>query len=218
MGNSNFKLTYWQQFVTEHTGFFWSTSIFTQVTFFTNITIYSLFTLQFVTFCICYFSNHSTSAKCKNVSYFVAFLIRFFMRKLKICIKLVDSNQQNVKDTKPKTGQKAIAKVILCLCIYLFRALTCWSCKSVWHMLVLKSSCLCSWLTCSCHWHDPSANESSEAQRRFSCRRAPACWLTDWFKLLDCCCCCLALVLFWRCSLLSPEKAGGGFRLLKTKN
>lgn len=123
----------------------------------------------------------------------------------------IDRKPQSVNGTKSKTGQK------VCLCIYLFSALTCWSCSSVWHMLVLKSSCLCSWLTCSCQWDEPSVNESSEAQRRFSCRRAPACWFTDWFKLLDCCCCCLALVLFWRCPLTSPEKAGGGFRLLETE-
>lgn len=104
------------------------------------------------------------------------------------------------------------------MCMQLFSAPTCWSCRRVWHMLVLKSSCLCSWLTCSCQWHEPSAKDSSEAQRRFSCRRVPPCWLAEWFKLLDCCC-CLAFVLLWRAGfpLPSPEKAAGGFRLLRTE-
>lgn len=112
----------------------------------------------------------------------------------------------------------SIINVSVCMCMHFFSAPTCWSCRSVWHMLVLKSSCLCSWLTCSCQWNEPSAKDSSEAQRRFSCRRVPPCWLVEWLKLLDCCC-CLALVLLWRGGFPppSPEKAAGGFRLLRTQ-
>lgn len=106
----------------------------------------------------------------------------------------------------------------VCMCMQLFSAPTCWSCRSVWHMVVLKSSCLCRWLICSCQWNEPSAKDSSEAQRRFSCRRMPPCWLIEWLKFLDRCC-CLAFVLLWRSGFPqpSPEKAAGGFRLLETK-